>query len=98
VNTGTPTLQLIVGTPFAAWTLTGNYNVPQGYLDAIQYALAWRLIPRFGVIFPDALKQELAGLAEKAELRIREMNKANRQLQPGVEMLQPPMPPGAPRA
>jgi hypothetical protein len=98
VNTGTPTLQLVVGATFTTWALGTTYNIPQGYQDAIQYALAWRLIPRFGVIVPDVIKQEVAGLAEKAELRIREMNKFNRQLQPGTEMLQPPPQPGGPRA
>lgn len=95
VNTATPTLQLTVGATFTTWALLTTYNIPQGFQDAINYSLAWRLIPRFGVIVPDTIKQEVAGLAEKAELRIREMNKMNRQLQPGTEMLQPPPQPGA---
>ncbi len=94
VNTGTPTLQLIVGATFTTWALGTTYNIPQGFQDLINYALAWRLIPRFGVIVPDTIKQEVAMLAEKAELRVREMNKANRMLQPGTEMLQPPQQPG----
>ncbi len=98
VPTGTPTLQLITGAEFTTWTLNGTYFVPQGYLDAIQYALAWRLIPRFGVIVPQQIAQEVAMLAEKAEVRIREMNKMNRQLPPGTEMLLPPQQAGAPRA
>lgn len=97
VQTGTPTLELTVGSTFTTWTLNGTYYVPQGYLDAIQYALAWRLIPRFGVIVPQQIAQEVAMLGEKSELRIREMNKANRMLQPGTEMLVPPQA-GAPRA
>lgn len=97
VNTGTPTLQLLVGAPFTTWALNTTYNIPQGYQDAITYALAWRLIPRFGMIVPQNIYQEVSGLAEKAELRIREMNKINRMLQPGAEMLQPPPQPGAPR-
>ncbi len=98
VNTGTPTLQLLVGATFTTWALNTTYNIPQGFQDLINYSLAWRLIPRFGVIVPDTIKQEVAMLAEKAELRVREMNKVNRQLQPGTEMLQPPPQPGAPRA
>ncbi len=98
VNSGTPTLQLITGAPFTTWTLNGTYYVPQGYLDAIRYALAWRLIPRFGVIVPQQIAQEIAMLGEKAEVRIREMNKMNRQLPPGTEMLLPPQQAGAPRA
>lgn len=97
VPSGTPTLQLITGAEFTTWTLNGTYYVPQGFLDAIQYALAWRLIPRFGVVVPQQIAQEVAMLGEKSELRIREMNKANRLLQPGTEMLAPPAQPGAPR-
>lgn len=97
IQTGTPTLELTVGSIFTTWTLNGSYVVPQGYLDALRWALAWRLIPRFGVIVPDTIKQLVAGEAQKAELRIREMNKANRQLQPGTEMLQPPQQATAPR-
>lgn len=98
VPSSTPTLQLTTGAEFAAWTLSGTVYIPQGYQDAIQYALAWRLIPRYGLIVPDTIKQMIAGLAEKAELRIREMNKVNRQLPPGTEMLQPPTaPPAVPR-
>jgi hypothetical protein len=95
VNTGTPTLQLLVGATFTTWALNTTYNIPQGFQDLINYSLAWRLIPRFGVIVPDAIKQEVAMLAEKAELRVREMNKMNRNLTPGTEMLQPPQQPGA---
>jgi len=98
VPSTTPTLQLITGAEFTTWTLNGTYFVPQGYLDAIQYALAWRLIPRFGMVVPQQIAQEVAMLGEKSELRIREMNKNNRMLQPGAEMLQPPPQPGAPRA
>ena len=98
IQTGTPTLELTVGSTFTTWTLNGTYYVPQGYLDAIQYALAWRLIPRFGVIVPQQIAQEVAMLGEKSELRIRELNTMNRKLQPGTEMLTPPQQAGVQRA
>lgn len=96
VQTGTPTLELTVGAAFGTWVLGTNYIIPQGFQDAIQYALAWRLIPRFGMIVPQTIAEAVTGLAQKAELRIREMNKINRQLPPGSEILMPPGPPIAP--
>ncbi len=96
IQTGTPTLELTVGAPFTLWALNTNYNLPQAYQDAIQYALAWRLIPRFGVIVPESIATAVEGLAQKAELRIREMNRVNRQLPGGTEQLVPPPPPVAP--
>ncbi len=98
VQSGTPTLELTVGTTFTLWDSSTNIDIPQGFQDAITYALAWRLINRFGMIVPQTIQQSVAGLAEKAELRIREMTKINRQLPAGAEMLQPPPQPGAPRA
>lgn len=91
-------LELNTGAPFTTWALNTTYFLPQGYQDAVQYALAWRLIPRFGLIVPQQIAQEISMLGEKAELRIREMNKVNRRLVPGTEMLVPPQVPGAPRA
>jgi hypothetical protein len=97
VNTGTPTLQLIVGASFTTWALNTTYNIPEGFQDAIQWALAWRLIPRFGVIVPDPIKQQVMAMAEKAEQRVRQMNAKNRQLPPDAVQLMPPQQAGASR-
>lgn len=83
-------LELNLAVPFQQWTLTGNYNLTPSLADAINYALAYRLISVFGVVVAPQIIQQVTQLAEKAELRYREMNKSNRQLTPGTEMLVPP--------
>jgi hypothetical protein len=73
-------LELNVGVPFAAWSLATNYNLPYGYQDDIQYALAYRLMPRFGVAVAQEVAQLITAMGLKAEARIRGMNSKNRQL------------------
>ncbi len=92
VQTGTPTLNLLVSAPFVAWALAVNTILPPGYQDAIEWALAFRLIPAFSMMIPPQMAQTIAAEGQKSELRLREMNKATRQLQPGMEQLQPPQP------
>lgn len=86
--------ELITSVPFVNWVLGTNYNIPPGYADTINWALAYRLIPSYGeAIDPKVLKViEVEG--PKAELRLRTANKVNRQLQPGTEQLTPPQAPG----
>jgi len=64
---------------FGTWTLGGTYNVPEGFADAIGYALAWRLIPRFGMAVDDKTAQVVGELGQKSEARIIKMNAINRQ-------------------
>lgn len=90
LSVGPAALELNMGANFSAWALIVNYNIPPGYADAINYALAFRLIPSFGVAVAPQVVQTIAPLAEKGELRIREANKQNRQLPQGAEMLQQP--------
>lgn len=85
---GAPKLELETGVTFATWTLVANYNLPQGYQDAIQYALAMRLIPRFGMIVPQEIAQVVMAVGAKAEQRIREANAVNR-LRPPEAMAVP---------
>ena len=80
IQSGTPTLELTVGCTFTAWALATSFILPPGYQDAINYALAWRLIPRFGDIVSAGAKEIISGLGSKAEDRIREMNVMNRKL------------------
>jgi hypothetical protein len=74
------TLELEAAVPFTAWTLVANTILPAGYQDAINYALAFRLIPRFGAIVPDQVQKMVIANGMKAEERIRVMNALNRKL------------------
>jgi len=65
---------------------------PQGFQDALEQALAFRLWPVGAAVAPEvAAVVQAVGL--KAENRIREMNRINRQMQPGTEAA--PAPPAA---
>lgn len=88
-TTGSPTLDILVGCPFAVWALAVNYLLPQGYQDAIEWALAFRLVPSFGAIVPQQILQTVMAEGTKAEQRLRQFNRANRQLQTGLEQLPP---------
>ena len=86
--------QMEAGVTFATWSLQGNYNVPPGFLDDLQYALAWRCITRFGAAVDPKQVEIIEALAMKAEARVRTMNAKNRQLpMPAVEAPGTP-PPG----
>lgn len=74
------TLEADVGTPFVAWTLAGVYNLPQAYQDFINYALAWRLIPRFGGIVAPQVIEMIGEMAQKSEARLRDSNAFNRKI------------------
>lgn len=76
----TSTVELEAAVPFTAWTLVDNTILPAGYQDAINYALAFRLIPRFGAIVPDQVQKMVIANGMKAEERIRAMNAINRKL------------------
>lgn len=73
-------LELLAAVAFNAWSLTANYVLDPGYQDAIQYALAWRLIPRYGAAISQQTVEMIGELATKAEARIRDANAKNRQL------------------
>lgn len=79
-------LELETGATFSVWALGVNYAVPQGYADAIKYCLAYRLLPRYGVAVAPEVAATVTALAAKAEARIREMNKINRQMPAGSEV------------
>lgn len=96
VASGTPVLELECAAPYITWTLQGTFAVPQGYQDAIPYALAYRLIPRFGVAIQPQVAEAVTALAQKAEARIREMNSINRILKGQQGAL--PGTPGTPAA
>lgn len=85
-----PVIELQMGVNFTTWQLSVNYNVPPGMADAINYALAFRLIPIFGMTVSQQVVATITPLAQKAELRMRESNKFNRKLPEGSEILQVP--------
>lgn len=76
------TLEVWGGINFIAWILATVYYLPGGLQDAIQYALAYRLISQFGEIVAPSAQQRIAELAAKGEARFRQMNTVNRKLQP----------------
>ena len=87
------TLEMEISVPFSAWTLTDNYSIPQGFQDALEQALAFRLLARFGAAVAPEVAAVVQAVGLKAENRIREMNRINRQMQPGTEAA--PAPPAA---
>ncbi len=87
------TLEIETGVNFRSWTLADNYILPQGMQDPLQYALAYRLIPRYGMAVAQEIVQVVTGIATKAEERFRAMNSRNRQLQQGAAAVPVATPP-----
>lgn len=79
------TLELQAGVSFVEWTLVDNYQIPQGVQDQLENALAYRLLARFGAAVAQEVAAVVRDIGVKAEARIREMNKFNRQMAPGSE-------------
>lgn len=84
-NTSPPAVEIVTAVGIALWTLGGNQFVPQGYRDLIENALAYRLLSFFG-IQDQAIIDNITAKGLKAESRMREMNKRNRQLMAGSEL------------
>lgn len=82
-------LELESAVAFSAWVLATNYNVPASFADILNYGLAGRLLTRFGAAVDQATATLIQQRAEKAEARVREMNRFNRQLTPEQVGLQP---------
>ena len=97
VSVSSTFLELLMGAKFVTWNLVTNYNIPPGYQDAINYALAFRLIPRYGVAVNPEIVQTVTVEAQKAELRLRTANAMNRQRPLESMFLQPPQPAAAAR-
>lgn len=88
-NAGAPLLELETSVTFASWVLNTNYILPAGFQDAIEQALAWRMISYFGGIVAPQVIETISALGQKAELRIRTANAKNRLLQPEIAALEP---------
>jgi hypothetical protein len=78
-------LEIDAGVAFTAWTLTDTYILPEGFQDALEEALAVRLLSRYGAAVAPQVAEVIAALEIKAEARIRAMNAFNRRLPPGSE-------------
>ena len=87
------TLELEISAPFTTWTLTDSYSIPAGFQDALEQALAFRLLARFGAAVSQEVSAVVQAVGQKAENRIRESNRINRQMPPGTEAV--PAPPAA---
>lgn len=78
-------LELEMAATFTAWTLAANYQLPQGYQDPLEYALAFRMMAGFGAAVNQQVAALVAELGAKAEERIRTMNAFNRKLPAPME-------------
>lgn len=75
-------LELADAVNFTTWTLTDDYQIPQGFADMLNYCLAARLITRYGHAVDETIAARVEQRALKAEQVIRNMNRVNRQLTP----------------
>jgi hypothetical protein len=73
-------LEIDQAVPFTTWALAVNYNIPQGFQDMIEWALAFRCLAAFGEAVSSDTAQVISAEGGKAEARIRVMNAKNRQL------------------
>lgn len=86
---------------FLVWALTTNYNIPAAYQDWIEWTVAFRCLPGFGMAVPQQNVQVIVEQSTKAEARIREMNAFNRKIPQQAVMApgsqnQPPAAPARP--
>lgn len=77
-------IELEVWNAIAAFTLPANQNLPPGYQDGIQQALAFRCLPRYGAAVNAETAQIVATLGVSAKDRIKTLNVKNRVLDPSL--------------
>lgn len=82
-------LELQTWNPIGAFALGTNVTLPPGYQDAIQQALSYRCLSRYGAAVQPATAEVVIALGETAEKRIRALNVKNRLLDPAL-LNQPP--------
>lgn len=80
----TTKLELQTWNPIAAFALGANQNLPNGYQDAIQQALSFRCLPRYGAVVNQATAAIVTELGKNAKDRIRQLNVKNRLLDPSL--------------
>ncbi len=84
-------LELDQAVPFTTWSLTGDYKIPEGYQNAIEWVVAFRCLPGFGQAVGQGVAEVVAAEAVKGEQLIRAMNAINRQL-PAQAVMDPSAP------
>jgi hypothetical protein len=89
------TLEIHAPATFSAFVMATAYYLAYSLQDAIVYALAWRLIPRFGVAVVQQTVEMIEELAMKAEQRYGKAV-AQHRLKPEPVAPPEPAPPPAP--
>ena len=75
-------LELENAATFADFTLAGLYMLPQGFQDALQEILAWKLLTHYGAAIAQQTAEVVRENGTKAEQRVRAMNARNRMIPP----------------
>lgn len=96
-------LELQYGVIFTVWTLAGAYQIPPGYAEALRSALAWGLLPSFGVAVQQQIAEVVRENGLKAMATLAAANAFNRQrpspmLQQPAPGAQSPVTPGGAQA
>jgi len=89
-------LELETWNAVAAFALGVNQFLPTGYQDAIQQALSYRCLSRYGAAVNPATAEIVADIGKVAVKRIMQLNAANRLLDPALleAATAPPAQPG----
>ena len=75
-------LELDMAVAFVSWAVGTNYSIPPAVQDAIEWAVAFRLLATFGAAVQQQVAQIVVAEGQKSEARLRKTNAFNRQLQP----------------
>ncbi len=84
-------LELNQAVAFTTWSLTGDYKIPEGYQNALEWVVAFRCLPGFGQAVGQGVAEVVAAEAVKGEQLLRAMNAINRQL-PELAVMDPSAP------
>lgn len=84
-------IEIDIAVIFSTWALVTNYQIPPGYQDTIEWALAFRAMPAFGAAVNPNIAQIVGVEGVKAEARLRKANSMNRQL-PDAAVVSPSTP------
>lgn len=75
-------IELDMAVAFSTWTVGSNYNIPDAVQDAIEWAVAFRLLSTFGVAVQPQVAAVVTAEGQKSEARMRAANAFTRQLPP----------------
>lgn len=79
-------LDLDMAVAFSTWAVGSLYNIPPAVQDAIEWAVAFRLLSTFGVAVQPQVAQIVTIEGQKSEARLRANNSFTRQLPPQAVM------------